>query len=68
MRKTGVTYQGGGLWSSMTLAENVALPLEQYTSLGSAEVADLAALNLSLVGHLGAARADRLSLLARPRQ
>ena len=53
LRKTGVTYQGGGLWSSMTLAENVALPLEQYTSLGSAEVADLAALNLSLVGLAG---------------
>src|SRR5258706_7187965 len=53
LRKTGVTYQGGGLWSSMTLAENVALPLEQYTSLGSAEVADLAAPYLSLVGLAG---------------
>jgi ABC-type transporter Mla maintaining outer membrane lipid asymmetry ATPase subunit MlaF len=28
LRKTGVTYQAGGLWSSMALAENVALPLE----------------------------------------
>jgi phospholipid/cholesterol/gamma-HCH transport system ATP-binding protein len=53
LRKTGVTYQSGGLWSSMTLAENVALPLEQYTDLSAAEIAELAALNLSLVGLAG---------------
>src|SRR3954468_16997028 len=53
LRKTGVTYQSGGLWSSMTLAENVALPLEQYTDLSAAEIAELAALNLSLVGLSG---------------
>ncbi len=53
LRKTGVTYQAGGLWSSMTLAENVALPLEQYTELKPAEIADLASLNLALVGLAG---------------
>jgi phospholipid/cholesterol/gamma-HCH transport system ATP-binding protein len=53
LRKVGVTYQSGGLWSSMTLAENVALPLEQYTDLPAAEIAELAALNLSLVGLSG---------------
>ena len=53
LRKTGVTYQAGGLWSSMTLAENVALPLEQYTDLKPAEIADLASLNLALVGLAG---------------
>jgi phospholipid/cholesterol/gamma-HCH transport system ATP-binding protein len=53
LRKTGVTYQGGGLWSSMTLLENVALPLEQYTSLKPDEIADLASLNLALVGLAG---------------
>jgi phospholipid/cholesterol/gamma-HCH transport system ATP-binding protein len=53
LRRTGVTYQAGGLWSSMTLAENVALPLEQYTDLGPAEIADLASLNLALVGLSG---------------
>src|SRR3954467_6888045 len=37
----------------MTLAENVALPLEQYTGLSAAEIAELAALNLSLVGLAG---------------
>ena len=49
LRKIGVTYQAGGFWSSMTLAENVALPLEQYTELKPAEIADLASLNLALV-------------------
>ena len=53
LRKTGVTYQAGGLWSSMTLAENVALPLGQYTDLKPAEIADLASLNLALVGLAG---------------
>jgi phospholipid/cholesterol/gamma-HCH transport system ATP-binding protein len=53
LRTTGVTYQNGGLWSSMTLLENVALPLEQYTSLTPREVADLASLNLALVGLSG---------------
>ena len=53
LRKTGVTYQAGGLWSSMTLAENVALPLEQYTDLTPAEIAGLASLNLALVGLAG---------------
>jgi phospholipid/cholesterol/gamma-HCH transport system ATP-binding protein len=31
IRRSGVTYRSGALWSSMTLAENVALPLETYT-------------------------------------
>ena len=33
MRRVGVLYQSGALWSSLTLAENVALPLGEYTSL-----------------------------------
>jgi len=37
----------------MTLAENVALPLEQYTDLKPAEIADLVSLNLALVGLAG---------------
>ena len=36
MRRFGVLYQSGALWSSMTLAENVALPLGEYTDLQSA--------------------------------
>jgi phospholipid/cholesterol/gamma-HCH transport system ATP-binding protein len=53
MRRFGVLYQGGALWSSLTLAENVALPLEEYTQLSRAEIADLVALKLALVGLAG---------------
>jgi phospholipid/cholesterol/gamma-HCH transport system ATP-binding protein len=49
----GVMYQGGALWSSMTLAENVSLPLEEHTTLPPAAVRDLAALKLALVGLAG---------------
>jgi phospholipid/cholesterol/gamma-HCH transport system ATP-binding protein len=52
-RRFGVLYQSGALWSSMTLAENVALPLEQYTDLPPADVHDLVSLKLSLVGLAG---------------
>jgi phospholipid/cholesterol/gamma-HCH transport system ATP-binding protein len=53
MRHTGVLFQGGALWSSMTLAENVGLPLQQYTSLGPAEIREQAALKLALTGLAG---------------
>ncbi|MEX1300613.1 MAG: ATP-binding cassette domain-containing protein, partial [Desulfotignum sp.] len=41
MTKAGILYQSGALWSSMTLSQNVALPLEQYTQLSPAEIRDL---------------------------
>lgn len=53
MRNFGVTYQHGALWSSMTLLENVALALEQYSSLGAAEIREIASLKLALVGLKG---------------
>ena len=53
VRRFGVLYQGGALWSSMTLAENVALPLEEYTSLKASDIADIVSLKLSLVGLRG---------------
>jgi len=53
IRRAGVLYQGGALWSSMTLAENVALPLETYTDLGPGEIQDVVDLKLSLVGLAG---------------
>jgi phospholipid/cholesterol/gamma-HCH transport system ATP-binding protein len=53
MHQFGVLFQQGALWSSMTLAENIALPLRQYTRLGSAEIADVCALKLALVGLAG---------------
>jgi phospholipid/cholesterol/gamma-HCH transport system ATP-binding protein len=53
MRRFGMLYQSGALWSSMTLAENIALPLEEYTSLSRAEIKDLVRLKLALVGLAG---------------
>jgi len=53
MRKFGVMYQGGALWSSMTLAENVSLPLEEFTNLNSAEIREVASFKLALVGLAG---------------
>ncbi len=50
LRGVGVLYQTGALWSSMTLEENVALALEQYTDLAATEIREIAALKLSLVG------------------
>ncbi len=53
MRRFGVLYQSGALWSSMTLAENVSLPLEEYTDLRPGEIRDIAALKLAMVGLRG---------------
>lgn len=53
MRTFGVLYQAGALWSSMTLAENVALPLEEYTDLDSRRVRELVSLKLALAGLAG---------------
>lgn len=53
LRRFGVLYQGGALWSSLTLLENVTLPLEEYTTLTASERAELAAFKLSQVGLAG---------------
>ena len=53
MRRFGVLYQKGALWSSMTLAENVALPLQEFTDLTAAQISELVALKLALVGLAG---------------
>ncbi|MDD5533559.1 MAG: ATP-binding cassette domain-containing protein [Syntrophales bacterium] len=53
MRRFGVLYQNGALWTSMTLAENVSLPLEQHTDLTRGEIRDTVALKLALVGLAG---------------
>ncbi|MDJ0950423.1 MAG: ATP-binding cassette domain-containing protein [Alphaproteobacteria bacterium] len=52
-RKCGVVYQSGALWSSLTLAENIALPLQTYTDLDAKEILELAKLKLALVGLAG---------------
>ncbi len=52
-RHWGITYQRGGLFSDLTLAENVAVPLQQYTQLTPAEIRDTIAYKLALVGLAG---------------
>jgi len=51
--RTGVLYQGGALWSSMTLAENIEVPLAEYTSLTRQQIREVVSYKLSLVGLAG---------------
>lgn len=53
LRRWGITYQSGALFSSMTLAENVALPIQQYTDLTDRQIAELVDYKMSLVGLSG---------------
>jgi phospholipid/cholesterol/gamma-HCH transport system ATP-binding protein len=53
MRRCGILYQNSALLSSMTLAENIALPLRQHTTLSRDEIDDLVSLKLRLVGLAG---------------
>lgn len=53
LKRVGILYQKNALWSSMTLAENVALPLEEYTDLNSRQISEIVSLKLSLVGLRG---------------
>lgn len=49
----GITFQGSALWSAMTLAENVGLPLGQFTDLSPDEIRRVACVKLALVGLRG---------------
>ena len=49
----GIVYQSGALWSSMTLAENVGLPLGQFYDLSPQEIREVSSLKLALVGLSG---------------
>jgi phospholipid/cholesterol/gamma-HCH transport system ATP-binding protein len=53
MRQVGILYQSGALWSSMTLAENVALPLQEYTDLKAPQIREVVSLKMALVGLAG---------------
>jgi phospholipid/cholesterol/gamma-HCH transport system ATP-binding protein len=53
IRRCGVMYQSGALWSSLTLAENIALPLEENSGLSAKAIGDLVSYKLSLVGLAG---------------
>src|SRR5215475_12651357 len=52
-RRLGVSYQAGALWSSMTLAENVGLPLQAFTRLPARQISEIVSLKLALVGLAG---------------
>jgi phospholipid/cholesterol/gamma-HCH transport system ATP-binding protein len=52
-QRWGISYQSGGLFSAMTLAENITLPLELYTSYTPAEISDIVGYKLALVGLAG---------------
>ena len=53
MKNFGILYQSGALFSSMTLAENVALPLQQYTNYSASKIRDIVSFKLALVGLSG---------------
>ena len=53
LRGVGVLYQKGALWSSLTLAENISMPIEAYTDVSAQDARELASLKLSLVGLAG---------------
>ncbi len=50
MQRMGVTFQGGALLGSLTLLENVALPLEEFSNLKKSEIVNIALEKLELVG------------------
>ena len=52
-QRFGVLFQAGALWSSLTLAENVALPLREFTQLPADVIEDITAYKLALVGLAG---------------
>jgi len=52
-RRLGVSFQSGALWSSMTLAENVGLPLQTFTRLPARQIREIVSLKLALVGLAG---------------
>lgn len=52
-REFGVLYQSGALFSSLTLEENIAIPLKEFTDLSDSMIKSIAKLKLSLVGLKG---------------
>ena len=55
LRRMGVLYQSGALWSTMTVAENVALPLEEHANLSRRDIRELVLVKLGMVGLSAAA-------------
>ena len=53
LKTFGMLFQSGALWSSLTLRQNVALPLEEHSALNRREIDEVAALKLAQVGLAG---------------
>lgn len=53
LKRFGMSFQGGGLWTSLTLRENLLLPLKEYTHLPQDEIECIADFKLSQVGLAG---------------
>ena len=53
IRRFGVMYQTGALWTSLTLGENIAMPLEEAGKLPAKTIRDLVSYKLALVGLSG---------------
>ncbi|MFT5661491.1 MAG: phospholipid/cholesterol/gamma-HCH transport system ATP-binding protein [Sulfurimonas sp.] len=49
-KRWGVLFQAGALFSSLTVAENIALPLIEYTDLTPKMIEEIVAFKISLVG------------------
>lgn len=56
LRKIGVTFQSGALFTSMTVGENVAMPLNQFTRLPKNVIEEIVEMKLELVGLRDSAR------------
>jgi phospholipid/cholesterol/gamma-HCH transport system ATP-binding protein len=52
-REIGVAFQAGALFGSMTLGENIALPLQQYTDLPEDEINRIVKMKLIMVNLAG---------------
>lgn len=50
LKTFGMLFQGGALWTSLTLRQNVALPLEEYTTLSRQQIDEIAVFKLAQVG------------------
>ncbi|MFY8001374.1 MAG: ABC transporter ATP-binding protein [Candidatus Kapaibacteriota bacterium] len=50
LRKFGILFQSGGLFASMTLAENIALPIQEATNLNEERISEIVAIKLASVG------------------
>lgn len=53
LQSIGVMFQGGALWTSRTLAENIAIPLQQFTTLNNKQIYEVARYKLAQVGLSG---------------